>query len=47
MFEDVVLQLATIGERLVTLCALEGVRAFMTGLMSFQMGICGELHVAL
>lgn len=47
MFEDVVLQLAAIGEGLVTLCALEGVRAFMAGLMSFQMGISGELHVAL
>lgn len=47
VFEDVVLQLAAIGERFVTLCALERVRAFMAGLVSFEVGVCGELHVAL
>lgn len=47
VFQDVVLQLAAIGERLVTLCALESVGAFMAGLVSFEVGICGELHVAL
>lgn len=47
VFQDVVLQLTAIGERLVTLCALEGMRAFMAGLVSFEVGVCGELHVAL
>lgn len=47
MFQDVILQLAAVGKRLVTLCALEGVWPFMAGLVPFEVGICGELHVAL
>lgn len=47
VLQDVILQLAAISKRLVTLRALEGVWAFMAGLVPFEVGVCGKLHVTL
>lgn len=47
MFKEVVLELTTVGKRLVALGALEGVGALVAGLVAFQVGIGGELHAAL
>ena len=47
VLQEVVLELATVGERLVALGALEGVGALVAGLVPFEVGIGGELHAAL
>lgn len=47
MLQGVVLELAAVGERLVTLCALEGVWALVAGLVALEVGIGGELHATL
>lgn len=47
VLQEVVLQLATVGERLITLGALEGVGALVAGLVAFEVSIGGELHATL
>lgn len=47
VLQEVVLELATVGKRLVALSALEGVGALVAGLVPFEVGIGGELHAAL
>lgn len=47
VFQEVVLQLATVGKRLVALGALESVWPLVAGLVAFEVGVSGELHPAL
>lgn len=47
VLQEVVLELATVGKRLVAFCALEGVWALVAGLVAFEVGVGGELHAAL
>lgn len=47
VLQEVVLELATVGERLVALGALEGVGALVAGLVALEVGVSGELHAAL
>ena len=47
VLQEVVLKLATVGERLVALGALEGVGALVAGLVTLEVGVGGELHAAL
>lgn len=47
VLQEVVLELATVGKRLVALRALEGVRALVAGLVALQVRVGGELQPAL
>lgn len=47
VLQEVILELATVGERLVALCALESMGALVAGLVTFEVSIGGELHATL
>lgn len=47
VLQEVVLELAAVGKRLVALGALEGVGALVAGLVAFEVGVGGELHATL
>lgn len=47
VLQQVILQLAAVGERLVALATLEGGRSLVADLMTLQVGIGWKLHAAL
>ncbi len=47
VLQQVILQLAAVGERLVALATLEGGWSLVANLMTLQVGISGKLHSAL
>lgn len=47
VLQEVVLELAAVGKRLVALGALEGVGPLVAGLVAFEVGVGGELHATL
>lgn len=47
VLQEVVLELATVCKRLVALSALEGMGTLVAGLVTFEVGVRGELHAAL
>lgn len=47
VLQEVILELATVGERLVALGALEGMGPLVASLVAFEVGVGGELHATL